>query len=532
MEPIDNPPPPGAPPTAFPEAGAARRPTPVRQRFTLLPEAVGLSRARRRVRDYLNLYCRERRTVDDMVVCVGEACTNAIRHGGSSAEIEVFLGFRGDDLEILVKDKGRGFETAAFDPEIVPDLLSEDGRGLFLMSQLADEMALHRDCGLQVRLLKRAVLAAPSPADELDGAFAAASGATITRRWRAVAARDERRNAPSESDRCVRTLFAGLAEGVALHELVERDGRPVDYRILDVNPSFERLTGLAADQARGRLASELYGMAAPFLEHYAQVATGGEPRVLGAYFAPTQRHLRITAVSPESGRFATIIEDVTALRRAAEERQRLTEETEALAEKLRIQGAQLKQCTPPPAQAVEPAAQELAERVALAEALNALNRGLRSTPDGEAPMQGMLEQGVRALAAAAGAIELREEPDWVVRYQCGLGAAELGRHLSRNQAPNATRAASYREPLATADLQAAASDGGLASAHGLRSVLAVPLLSGEAVSGCLLFYGRAVRVFSDAEIDFGRTLGAIVSLAVETVRLRQELRRATTAEAQ
>ena len=90
----------------------------------------------------------------------------------------------------------------------------------------------------------------------------------------------------------------------------------------------------------------------------------------------------------------------------------------------------------------------------------------------------------------------------------------------------------YREPFATADMQAAASDVGLASAHALRSVLVVPLSSHEAVIGCLLFYDNDVRVFSDAEIDFGRTLGAIASLAVENASLGEKLRQATKAEAQ
>jgi PAS domain S-box-containing protein len=542
---IESRPPLGAEPTTLPDVRAAHHAAPARQRFMLAPEAFRLSRVRRRVRDYLTLYCRDRRTVDDMVQCVGEACANAIRHSGSGEEIEITLGFRSDDLEVLVKDKGRGFDAGAFDPEVLPELLSDGGRGLFLMSRLSDAMELRCGSGLEVRLLTRAVLAASPPVDELDRAFAAALDGTITERRREAAERDELRVALSESDGRFRTLFEAMAEGVALHELVDRDGRAIDYRILEVNPSFERLTGLAADQSRGRLASELYGTDAPFLEHYAQVATSGEPHVFGAYFASTERHVRITAVSPCPGRFGTIIEDATELRRTAEElkrtaeelkrtaeeRRRLLEESQALTEKLRAQSAELEARTPPPAQDEMPAL-ELAERVALAEALNTVNHLLSSTLDGEALMQSTLDEGVRALAADAGVIELREEPDWVVRCQCGLAVADVGRRLSRNEAPNATRATSYRQPFATADMQAAATDVGLASEHALRSVLAVPLLAPEAVTGCLFFYGKGVRVFSDAEIDFGRTLGAIVSLAVENAGLREELRRAATAEAQ
>ena len=518
-----------APPLAAAETRAERRPAPARQRFTLAPEAVRLSRARRGVRDYLSLYCGDQRTIDDMVLCVGEACTNAIRHGGSGREIEIFLGFRGDDLEILVKDQGRGFDTGAFDPAASPDPHSTGGRGLFLMSRLSDQMELRRGCGLEVHLFKRAVLAAsPAPIEELDRALAEALGGALAERRRDAAERDELSAALSESDARFRTLFNGMAEGVALHELVERAGRPVDYRILDVNPSFERLTGQAADHVRGRLAGELYGADPPFLERYSQVAAGGEPQVFGARFAPTGRHVRITAVSTGPGRFATIIEDVTESWGAAEERRRLVEQSRALAEELHDQSAQLEERRAPPARAIETPIRELAERVALGEALNTVNGLLRSALDGEAIMQGALDEGMRALAADAAAVELRDGPDWVVGCQRGLAAADVGRRLSRGEAPNATRAASYRVAFATADLQAAATDAGLAGAHALRSVLAVPLLTGEFVTGCLLFYGEGVRVFSDAEIEFGRTLGAIVSLAVENANLREELRRAAT----
>ena len=491
------------------------RPAPARQRFTLRPEAPRLARARRRVRDYLTLYCSDRRIVDEMVVCVGEAVTNAVCHSGSGEEIEITLGFRGNDLEVLVRDRGRGFDTAAFDPTAVPDPLSEGGRGLFLISRLSDEVELRCDCGLEVRLLKRAALAVPVPLDELDRILAATLGDTIAKRRHQKAERDELRAALGASDSRFRTLFEGMAEGVALHELVEREGRAVDYRILHFNPAFTRLTGLDFDRVDGRLAGEIYGTAAPFLERYEEVATSGVPHIFEAYFAPTKRHVRITAVSLSPRRFVTFTEDVTALRQATEElrradeelrrskegQRRLLEESRALTEKLRAQSG------------------ELGARAALADALNAVARLAGSTFDGETIMQGMLDEGVRALAADAGAIELLDEPDWVVRCQRGLAAADVGRRLSRNEAPSATRAASYREPFATADLQAAASDAGLASAHGLRSVLAVPLLAHEAVSGCLLFYGKGVRVFADAEIDFARTLGAIVSPAVENAGL-------------
>ncbi len=105
-----------------------------------------------------------------------------------------------------------------------------------------------------------------------------------------------------------------------LHELVYADGRVADYRILEVNPAFERQTGLSREQARGSLAGELYGTGeAPYLADYARVAESGQPYAFETYFEPLKRHFEITAVSPAPGRFATIFEDVTERKRAVEE---------------------------------------------------------------------------------------------------------------------------------------------------------------------------------------------------------------------
>jgi PAS domain S-box-containing protein len=92
---------------------------------------------------------------NDVVLAVEEACTNAIRHSGSSDDIEIRLALEGGDLTAAVKDKGRGFDVESFDPERTPDPLLDHGRGLFLISQLCDEMQLRRDHGLEVRFVKR-----------------------------------------------------------------------------------------------------------------------------------------------------------------------------------------------------------------------------------------------------------------------------------------------------------------------------------------------------------------------------------------
>jgi PAS domain S-box-containing protein len=117
-----------------------------------------------------------------------------------------------------------------------------------------------------------------------------------------------------------RTLFESMAEGVALHEIIlDESGRSVDYRILDVNPAYERHTGLTVAQVQGRLASEAYGVdEPPYLDLFAQVARTGEPMVFETEFSGLARHFSISVVALEGNLFATVFEDITQRKRTQE----------------------------------------------------------------------------------------------------------------------------------------------------------------------------------------------------------------------
>ena len=120
-----------------------------------------------------------------------------------------------------------------------------------------------------------------------------------------------------ESERRYRNLFETMTEGVALHELVrDESGEVRDYRILDVNQSFQRHTGLNSTNARGRLASELYGTPAPpYLEEFSRVALTGKPYAFETFFPPLEKHFRISVFSPNPEQFATVFEDITERKR-------------------------------------------------------------------------------------------------------------------------------------------------------------------------------------------------------------------------
>jgi PAS domain S-box-containing protein len=129
---------------------------PPRLHFRVPPQPSHLLRARERLRDYLRQYCTERQVIDDVTLCVEEACTNAIRHCGSADDIEIVVRFTQTRLVATVKDHGRGFDVARFDPGVVPDPTLDHGRGLFIIAALMDSLELRVDGGLEVRMARRA----------------------------------------------------------------------------------------------------------------------------------------------------------------------------------------------------------------------------------------------------------------------------------------------------------------------------------------------------------------------------------------
>jgi diguanylate cyclase (GGDEF)-like protein/PAS domain S-box-containing protein len=123
-----------------------------------------------------------------------------------------------------------------------------------------------------------------------------------------------------ESEEKFRLLFDNMTTGFALHEVVCDDqGRVVDYRFLEINPAYEKLTGLKTDIIGRTVLDVLPGTEPYWIEIFGKVAKTGVPALYENFSRELGRWYQVWAFSPKTGQFAVIINEITERKNIEEE---------------------------------------------------------------------------------------------------------------------------------------------------------------------------------------------------------------------
>jgi len=301
-----------------------------------------------------------------------------------------------------------------------------------------------------------------------------------------------------ESEARYRTLFETLIEGFCTIEMIfDANGKPVDYRFLEINPAFEKQTGMY--NAQGKLMRDLApDHEAHWFEIYGKVALTGEPVHFENEAKALGRHYDVRAYrvgGPESRKVAILFNDII-------ERKNAERKLQARLGHLNL----LQQIT-----------RAIGERQDLASIFQVVIRSLEDqlhidfgclcTYDSAADRLKVTRVGLRSEALAM-ELALIEEAHIDIE-ESGLSGCMQGQ-------------LSYEPDLLEVRLPFPQR----LARSGLRALVAAPLLVENKLFGVLIAARREAGSFSSDECEFLRQLSEHVALAAHQAQLHGALQAA------
>jgi len=128
------------------------------------------------------------------------------------------------------------------------------------------------------------------------------------------------------SEERFRSLFFNMLEGVSFNEMIyDKNGKPVNYKFLEVNKAYESLLGIKREETIGKDAVELFERVPSYFDKYCQVVEEQKPVIFETYSEEHGKYLELSAAPWGQNGFATIFSDIT-LRKKAEQRLKKSEE--------------------------------------------------------------------------------------------------------------------------------------------------------------------------------------------------------------
>ncbi len=124
-----------------------------------------------------------------------------------------------------------------------------------------------------------------------------------------------------DSEEKYRSLFENMTAGFAYHEvIVDENNKPIDYLYHEVNPAFEKLTGLNKENLIGKKVTEAIpgtdNDPADWIGRFGNVGLTGVPLTVEDYSEAIKRWFKVSGYSPKKGFFAVTFTDITEIKLA------------------------------------------------------------------------------------------------------------------------------------------------------------------------------------------------------------------------
>lgn len=125
----------------------------------------------------------------------------------------------------------------------------------------------------------------------------------------------------SASEEKFRQLVTQMEQGLAVHEVIyNKKGRVINYRFLELNSSYEKLTGLKKENIIGKTVKEvLPNVEEYWIEKFGEVAISGIPLEYENFVKELNKYYHVIAYRNRPDQFAVIVSDITDRKMAEKE---------------------------------------------------------------------------------------------------------------------------------------------------------------------------------------------------------------------
>jgi len=151
-----------------------------------------------------------------------------------------------------------------------------------------------------------------------------------------------------ESKNFSRAIINEMLNAYALHRiLLDENGNPCDYEFIDINPAFEKFTGMSKEDIIGKRYKEVIKGSAEeetdWVGIYGKVAITGIPISFESYTSAFKKWVTVNVYSPKESYFITVFSDITDLKNNEAELKEKHKELISLYEELIASEEELRQ---------------------------------------------------------------------------------------------------------------------------------------------------------------------------------------------